>query len=295
MEYNKTYGSYQKLVEEKLKELFSNLSEAPEPLLSAMKYSIEAGGKRIRPVLLLSTCEILGGDVENALPYAAAIELIHTYSLIHDDLPCMDNDDFRRGLPTNHKVFGEGMAVLAGDALLNLAYEVLFSHAKDNPGENNVSAALEIACAAGCLGMVAGQCIDLYSENNPSAREKELDYIHRNKTGKLICASLVAGAYSAGAKPSVIETLRKFGEGLGLLFQITDDILDETGSADKLGKSVGKDREQNKLTYPKLYGLENAKKMADDLAEEIATILSEIDGDSKFLRDTVFKVLNRSK
>lgn len=295
MDYDKSYGRYLKLLEKGLEELFSRLSEVPEPLLSAMKYSLEAGGKRIRPVLLLSSCDIFGGDMQNALLFAVAIELIHTYSLIHDDLPCMDNDDFRRGMPTNHKVFGEGMATLAGDALLNLAYECILAHIRQNPSKGNISAGLEIATAAGCYGMVAGQSVDLYSENNPSAGEKELEFIHAHKTGKLICASLTAGAYCAGAREEDIEILRKFGEGLGVLFQITDDILDEVGNAGQLGKSVGKDREQNKLTYPKLYGLDRAREMANHKAEEISSLLSRLSVDAKFLRDTVFKVLNRNR
>jgi geranylgeranyl diphosphate synthase type II len=295
MDYEKSYGRYSEFFEKGLAQLFLTLSDVPEPLLSAMKYSLEAGGKRIRPVLLLSACDIFGGDLQNALPFAVAVELIHTYSLIHDDLPCMDDDDLRRGMPTNHKVFGEGMATLAGDALLNLAYEHILSHIRKNPSEGNLSAALEIAAAAGCLGMVAGQSVDLYSENNPSAGERELEFIHAHKTGKLICASLAAGAYAAEAGEEEIELLRKFGEGLGVLFQITDDILDMVGSYEQLGKSVGKDGKQNKLTYPRLYGLEKSRRMAEEKAEQILEVLSCLQKDAKFLRGTVFKVLNRNK
>ena len=295
MDYKILYNKYLSLTQNAIKETFQSFSNVPEPLISAMKYSVDAGGKRLRPVLMLAAAHLFGKNTENILPFAVSIEMIHTYSLIHDDLPCMDNDDLRRGLPTNHKVFGEGMAMLAGDGLLNMAYEILFEHILLNNETYNIKAAAQISRAAGSLGMVAGQCVDLYSGNNQSAGEKDLYYIHENKTGKLISAALVAGAYASNAKDGDVEIMRRFGHELGILFQITDDILDVVGDSKKMGKSTGKDEKQNKLTYPKIFGLEKSYFLANEKYDSIVEILGNYGENSKFLQELSFNMLNRNK
>ncbi|MDD4002741.1 MAG: polyprenyl synthetase family protein, partial [Clostridia bacterium] len=218
MNYNDKYKQYVLLAESALNEAFSSFEQVPEPLISAMKYSVNAGGKRLRPVLAFAAADMYG-NAAAAAPFAAALELIHTYSLIHDDLPCMDNDDYRRGMPSNHKVFGEGMAVLAGDALLNMAFEILFEYILKQPQAYNIKAAKVVASAAGGMGMAGGQSIDLCCVSNPLAGEKELLYIHTHKTGRLITAALVAGAYAANADDEHINVLREIGGKLGILFQ----------------------------------------------------------------------------
>lgn len=295
MDYKKQYQSFFELSEESINKALKNFQKVPEPLLSAIKYSITAGGKRLRPVLIFSAVNMFNGDIENAMPYTAAIEFIHTYSLIHDDLPCMDNDDYRRGHPTNHKVFGEGMAVLAGDGLLNMAYEIMLNHINKNNSINNIKAANIIANAAGSLGMVAGQSLDLYNENNSNAGEKELKYIHKNKTGKLITSALICGSYLANAKEQDIQIIKTIGEDLGILFQITDDILDVTGNFEKIGKSIGKDKNSNKLTYIKIYGLEKSKQIAEQNADKIIQNLEKLNCNTEFLEQLTLKMLNRNK
>lgn len=292
--YNEKYKQYVILAENALNGAFGSFEEVPEPLISAMKYSVNAGGKRLRPVLAFAAADMYG-NAAAAAPFAAALELIHTYSLIHDDLPCMDNDDYRRGLPTNHKVFGEGMAVLAGDALLNMAYEILFDYISEHPETNNIKAAKTVAFAAGGLGMAGGQSIDLCSSGNPLAGEKELLYIHAHKTGSLITASLLAGAYSANADEEHIEQLREIGDKLGILFQITDDLLDIEGDSAVLGKSTGKDEQQSKLTYPKVYGLQQSKQKARQTAQELLKLLDWFKLDVQFFIELTQKMLNRNK
>jgi geranylgeranyl diphosphate synthase type II len=295
MDYQKQYEEYQSISEEGINKELAYYNGVPEPLISAMKYSINAGGKRLRPVLLLASCAMFGGNLSVARSFAAAVELIHTYSLIHDDMPCMDNDDFRRGLPTNHKVFGEGMALLAGDGLLNTAFEIILRRICAENSLNNIKAAVVIAEAAGCLGMAGGQSLDLYSENNPAAGEKELLYIHRHKTGSLISACLCAGAYIAGADEKEVNIIKEAGEELGVLFQITDDILDVTGSLKDLGKSVNKDNSRNKLTYIKIYGLEKSKELAAASAEKAIIKLKSMKADTGFFEQTIKNMLKRTK
>ncbi|MBR4434626.1 MAG: polyprenyl synthetase family protein [Clostridia bacterium] len=246
------------------------MCQASEPLLSAMRYSLLAGGKRLRPSLALGVCDMLGGKTEIALRLGCAIELIHTYSLIHDDLPCMDDDDMRRGRPSNHKVYGEAQALLAGDALLTYAFERMLSAAQI-ANEAYYRGVLEIAKRA--FGMVAGQSMDLIAENDPEAGEEELNYIHRHKTADLLTASVLAGAYSASADEDTIKRLEAFSEKMGLLFQITDDILDREGDPALMGKTLGKDEKENKLTFVSLYGLEKAKTLAEGLQKECHAML----------------------
>lgn len=232
----------------------------PATIHKAMRYSLFAGGKRLRPVLCLAAAEACGGELEPALPAACAVECLHTYSLIHDDLPCMDNDDFRRGRPTSHKVFGEGIAVLAGDALLTQAFEILTA-APATPRYPAAAMVRELAVASGSRELIAGQVADLEGEGK-KATLRELRFIHRAKTAALLTASIRLGAMSANAAPARLESLTGFGEALGLAFQVIDDILDVTQTSEKLGKSAGKDVAAQKATYPALLGLEKSRKEA---------------------------------
>jgi geranylgeranyl diphosphate synthase type II len=228
---------------------------APTTIHKAMRYSLFAGGKRIRPVLTVAACEAVGGRPSAALPLACAVECIHTYSLIHDDLPCMDDDDLRRGKPTNHKVFGEGIAVLAGDALLTHAFQLAATDARF---------VKELAVAAGSLGLIAGQVQDLENESR-RASLNEIITTHRNKTGALINASIRLGAMAGGATPPQLRRLTKYGQDLGLAFQIIDDVLDVTSTKEAMGKSVGADAKNQKSTFPSLLGVERSRAMAADL------------------------------
>lgn len=249
------YNEYKDLFEVEFNKKINELNYVDKTLEKAVKYSLTAGGKRIRPVLILMIADVLGVDKQEVMPFALAIEFIHTYSLIHDDLPAMDNDDYRRGNLTNHKVFGEAMAILAGDALLNSAYEICFRAITSHKA---INASRILSNFAGGCGMVGGQAIDILSENDKSLfNEETLNKIHLNKTGKLIIASTMIPSCFANDK--YLVELRNFGENLGLLFQITDDILDYTSTKEELGKSVMKDKNSNKLTYVNLFGLDKAK------------------------------------
>ena len=241
-------------------------TERPETLHKAMRYSVFAGGKRLRPVLVIAGAEAVGGSAERVMPTACALELIHTYSLVHDDLPAMDDDDFRRGVPTNHKVFGEAIAILAGDALLTLAFRLVAENARDRVGALG-DVVVDIADAAGHAGMVAGQVADLEAEGRPVGAET-LDYIHTRKTGALIRASLRAGAMLCGADAPQLRALSLAGANLGLAFQIVDDILDVVASSAELGKTAGKDQIQQKATYPGIHGLEASRARARALLDE---------------------------
>lgn len=241
----------------------------PAPLRESMQYSLMAGGKRLRPVLVLAAAEAAGGKVEAAMPVACAIEMIHTYSLIHDDLPAMDNDDFRRGKPTNHKVFGDAMAILAGDALLTHAFYSVVQSSKRYGVNPAVALDIveELAAYAGARGMVGGQAADILGEQGHTGME-ELDYIHTHKTGDLIVFSLKAGARIAGASEDQLKALETYGYCIGLAFQIQDDILDITGDEAKLGKPLHSDEKQQKVTYPFLMGLEQSREMVRTLTEK---------------------------
>ncbi|KEF41787.1 MAG: farnesyl-diphosphate synthase [Cyanobium sp. CACIAM 14] len=247
--------------------------ERPESLREAMRYSLLAGGKRLRPILCLAACELAGGDADLAMPTAVALEMIHTMSLIHDDLPAMDNDDLRRGRPTNHKVYGEAKAILAGDALLTRAFEMVALRSPGVPPERLLAVVGEISLAAGAPGLVGGQVVDLECE----AREVDLDtleYIHLHKTGALLRACVLCGALIAGASEELLAALRTYARGIGLAFQIIDDILDVTASSDVLGKTAGKDLTADKTTYPKLLGLEESRHRADALVTEAKVVLA---------------------
>ena len=249
-------------------------SARPETLHKAMRYSVFAGGKRLRPVLVIAGAEAVGGRMDDVMPAACAIELIHTYSLVHDDLPAMDNDDFRRGVPTNHKVFGEAMAILAGDALLTLAFRLVADNARTGAPGRLGDLLGDLADAAGCAGMVGGQVADLESEGKRVTADT-VDYIHAHKTGALIRAALRAGAVVCGATPSEVQALGAAGAALGLAFQIVDDVLDVVASSKDLGKTAGKDRVQQKATYPALHGVEASRARARALVAEAEAALAD--------------------
>ena len=248
-----------KVVEDALD--FSLSPEKPEILRESMRYSLLAGGKRIRPILCLASCSLAGGDPNLAVPTAVAIEMIHTMSLIHDDLPSMDNDDLRRGRPTNHKVYGDAIAILAGDALLTRAFEMVSLRSPGVSPERLLNVVGELSLVAGAPGLVGGQVVDLECEGKEVDLET-LEYIHLHKTGALLKACVRTGAMIAGADTKMLEALTKYARGIGLAFQIIDDILDVTSNSEILGKTAGKDLLADKTTYPKLLGLEESKRRA---------------------------------
>ena len=251
-----------KVVEDALD--FSLSPEKPEILRESMRYSLLAGGKRIRPILCLASCSLAGGDPSFAVPTAVAIEMIHTMSLIHDDLPSMDNDDLRRGRPTNHKVYGDAIAILAGDALLTRAFEMVSLRSPGVSPERLLNVVGELSLVAGAPGLVGGQVVDLECEGKEVDLET-LEYIHLHKTGALLKACVRTGAMIAGADTKMLEALTKYARGIGLAFQIIDDILDVTSNSEILGKTAGKDLLADKTTYPKLLGLEESKRRAISL------------------------------
>jgi geranylgeranyl diphosphate synthase type II len=253
------------LVDKALGRFLPKATVKPATLHKAMRYSLFAGGKRLRPILALAAAEACGGALDPALPHACAVECIHTYSLIHDDLPCMDDDDLRRGRPTNHKVFGEGIAVLAGDALLTIAFEIL-SRATPTRRYNSTTLIRELATAAGSLWLIAGQVLDLEGEGKPTS-PRDLKFIHQSKTAALLTASIRLGAMSANAPEAKLQALTDFGHALGLAFQIIDDILDVTQTSAKLGKSAGKDAAAQKATYPAVFGLDRSRAEAHRLTQ----------------------------
>ncbi len=270
----------------------------PQIIYEAMRYSVMAGGKRLRPVLLLSACEMAGGNIEDALPFACALEMIHTYSLIHDDLPGMDNDDYRRGNLTCHKKFNEGIAILAGDGLLTYAFEIMLNKAVESGDIKYVKAAKAIAELSGSKGMLVGQVVDVCSENNPEENpvdEKTLLYIHDNKTGGLIKAALIAGAVIGGADEKTINNLETAGAKIGLAFQIKDDILDVTSTTEELGKPVGSDEKNNKVTYVSMFGLEKAEKDYERISEEAVDIIKLCGEKSAFLAEYATALIGRKK
>jgi geranylgeranyl diphosphate synthase, type II len=248
----------------------------PATLHKAMRYSLFAGGKRLRPVLCLAAAEACRGNVDDALPFACALECIHTYSLVHDDLPSMDNDDFRRGRPTCHKVFGEGIAVLAGDALLTIAFEIV-SKAKSTPRYDMSTLLREIAVAAGSQKLIAGQVADLEAEGKNVKRD-QLQFIHENKTAAILKSSVRLGAMSANAEAKKLSAITRFGQRLGLAFQIIDDILDVTQTSEILGKSAGKDLAAKKATYPAVIGLDKSRAEARRLTRQAHHMLSVFTG-----------------
>jgi len=262
-------------VEKALDASLSANSRNVEKIIESMKYSLMAGGKRIRPVLCLASCEMFGGDDSIAMPTAVALEMIHTMSLIHDDLPAMDDDDLRRGKPTNHVLYGEDVAILAGDALLSTSFEHVAAHTKGIPAERTVEVLRRLGTSVGAYGLAGGQVMDLECENKEGVTLQDLEWIHLHKTAALLKVSVAAGAVLAGASKEDVANCELYAEKIGLAFQIADDILDVTATSEQLGKTAGKDEDTNKTTYVKLLGLEQSKKEADRIVAEAKQALSK--------------------
>lgn len=253
-------NKYTELINNHLDKYLTPQDNPQHIIYDAMRYSVFAGGKRLRPVLMLSFCQMCGGDINEVIPFACALEMIHTYSLIHDDLPAMDNDDLRRGKPTNHIKYGEATAILAGDALLNKAFEVVSSYSGQNP-ERALKAVNMLSVSSGTEGMIGGQIIDMESENKTISLD-ELQYLHLHKTGAIIRAACNIGVLMGGGNDSQLKAADEFAKNLGIAFQIQDDILDVTGTEEELGKPIGSDAEEHKNTYVSITGLEKAKEMS---------------------------------
>ena len=291
MDLRRYLAARQKEVDRALDRFLPKASAKPATIHKAMRYSLFAGEKRLRPILCLAAAEACRGKIQRGLPLACAMECIHTYSLIHDDLPSMDNDDFRRGRPTCHKVFGDGIAVLAGDALLTIAFEIA-SHAESSRRYGMREILREIAVAAGSQKLIAGQVADLEAEGKRVARA-ELRYIHENKTAAILTASVRLGAMSANAREKELRAITKFGRALGLAFQVIDDILDVTQTSEKLGKSAGKDVAAKKATYPAVLGLEKSRAEAQRLTDEAHSALEMFGDSAAALRDLAGYLLAR--
>lgn len=239
----------------------------PETIYESMRYSLMAGGKRLRPILCLATCELMEGNIAQAMPTACALEMVHTMSLIHDDLPSMDNDDYRRGKLTNHKVYGDDVAILAGDGLLAYAFELIAGQTKGVTATAILDVIRRLGRAVGAAGLVGGQIVDLASEGKPETSIETLNFIHMHKTAALLEVSVVSGAILAGASTDVVERLSRYAQNIGLAFQIVDDVLDITSTQEELGKSIGKDVQAQKATYPSIWGLEESKQQAATLIQ----------------------------
>ena len=295
----RTYDEYKAIIDEHLLDFIPNIDNKSISLYESMKYSLTAGGKRLRPVLLLAACDFADGNINEALPYACAIEYIHTYSLIHDDLPSMDNDDMRRGFPTNHKVFGEALAILAGDGLLTTAFEAMEKDMMlyfDEPAKlpSRVKAAYEIAKGAGARGMVAGQVSDIEGENISYSNEM-VEYIDINKTAALIKSAIKAGLYLGTPTTEMLEKFDIYSENLGLAYQIADDILDEVGDPTEMGKAAKSDVKKMKNTYTSINGLDAAYKRLNDLTNEAVEVLSDYAESALFFTNLVHVLKDRKK
>ena len=295
----RSFDEYKELVDQHLMDFIPNIDNKSISLYESMKYSLTAGGKRLRPVLLLAACEFAGGNIKEAIPNACAIEYIHTYSLIHDDLPAMDNDDLRRGLPTNHKVYGDAIAILAGDGLLNCAFEAISKDMMlfyDSPEKirKRVNAAYEIAKGAGVRGMVAGQVSDIEAENAIASKEM-LEYIHLNKTGALIRAAIKAGLYLGNPTDSMINDLEKYSENLGIAYQIADDIMDVVGNPDEMGKAAGSDEKKHKNTYTSILDIDHARNRLDELTAKAVESIEKYYDNAEFFRNLVLDLAKRTK
>ena len=270
-----------------------NIGTRPATIHKAMRYSLFAGGKRMRPALCLAAAAVCGGRESEAMPLACAVECIHTYSLIHDDLPAMDNDDLRRGKPTNHKVFGEGIAVLAGDALLTQAFEIA-ARCKAWPRYSHQKIILELASASGSLQLIAGQVADLEAEGK-TISAADLRYIHERKTSALLCCSVRLGGMSANCTRAQLDALTDFGYHVGLAFQVIDDILDVTQTSEALGKTAGKDTQAQKATYPAIVGLEQSRKIAQKLTAKAVSALKGFRGKARALEALAEFLLKRDR
>ena len=279
-------------VEQALERCLPSVDARPARLHESIRYSVLAPGKRLRPTLVLASAEAVGGGAEDVMLTACAMECIHVFSLIHDDLPCMDNDDYRRGRPTNHKVYGDALALLAGDALLALAFQLIADNVSTAPVDRVLSTLRLVAEASGTWGMVGGQVVDMESQGREVTPDT-LRYIHAHKTGALLTASVLAGAMLAGATPQQLDTLREYGAHIGLAFQIADDILDVTGDEALIGKPVGSDEERDKATYPRLYGLDESKRRAHEEVEAAVAVLAALDERAEPLRCIARYIVDR--
>jgi geranylgeranyl diphosphate synthase type II len=293
LDFKKELKQRSDYIEILLKEYMPKEEGYQKRVIEAMNYSLSAGGKRLRPILTLEACKAICKNDKDARAFAVAIEMIHTYSLIHDDLPSLDNDDLRRGKPTNHKVFGEAMAILAGDSLLNYAFEIMLSNSigKENPNKY-LCAIYEIAKSSGIYGMIGGQVVDVESENTLIEKDK-LDFIHLNKTAAIMVGCMRAGAIIAGANETQLKNITTYAKNIGLAFQIVDDILDIVGDETKLGKNVGSDIQNNKSTYPSLLGIEKSKIIAKNLIDEAKLSINELDYDTEFLNALADYIISR--
>lgn len=296
MDLNSYLKEKENIINKALDSLLPKEDEFPQKLHKAMRYSVFAGGKRIRPILCLASAEIFEGVSNNIINVACAIEMIHTYSLIHDDLPAIDNDDLRRGIPTNHKVFGEAMAILAGDALLTSAFAVMAKCDAKTPDEDMhiLKAVRVIAEAAGSTGMVGGQVVDIESEGKEVAFPL-LEYIHIHKTGELILASCRAGVIMANGDDKSLDAVTKYGEAIGLAFQITDDLLDIEGNREETGKAVGGDAKKGKATYPSVLGIDESKKRAQELVDIAVASLNDFGRKAEPLREIARYLVKRRR
>lgn len=279
------------LVEEALNN--SLTIKKPETIYQAMRYSLLAGGKRLRPILCLATCELTGGSIDIAMPTACALEMIHTMSLIHDDLPAMDNDDYRRGQLTNHKVYGDDIAILAGDGLLAYAFEYVAVNTHNVPAERIVKVIARLGRTVGAEGLVGGQVLDLESEGKADISAQTLSFIHTHKTGALLETSVVSGAILAGASAEDITKLSRYAQNIGLAFQIIDDILDITATDEELGKTAGKDLQAQKATYPSLWGIEKSRIQAQNLIDEAIAQLTTYGEKAEPLREIANYIITR--
>ncbi len=280
-------------IEPALEESIPKQEAFPPVLMEAMSYSLMAGGKRLRPMMILEACTCLGGDPKEAMPFACAMEMIHTYSLIHDDLPAMDDDDFRRGRLTSHKAFGEDMAILAGDGLLHHAAETMANACVKNPCEKTVKAMQTILHGAGIHGMLVGQVVDVYFEGKDVGADV-LEFIHKNKTAAMIASALKSGAILGGADDELANQFYLAGEKIGVAFQILDDILDVEGNPEEFGKPIGSDEKNQKITYVTLFGIEKSREIANQLSDEAIAIWQEIGESCEFLQELTKKLTNRT-
>ncbi len=285
-------ATHRRNIEEALDHCLPSAEARPSRLHEAIRYSVLAPGKRLRPTLVLAGAEAVGGSAADVMLTACALECIHAFSLIHDDLPCMDNDDYRRGRLTNHKVYGEALALLAGDALLALAFQLIADNAATAPPDRVLPTLRLVAEASGTWGMVGGQVVDMDSQGQ-EVSAGTLRYIHEHKTGALITASVLSGAMLAGAAPEQIELLRVYGGHIGLAFQIADDILDITGDEARLGKPVGSDEERDKATYPRLYGLDESRRRARAEVDAAVETLIPFDAHAEPLRAIARYIVER--
>lgn len=286
-----TMNNYKKYIEQHLNDYFKDADGYDKLIYDSMKYSLNLGGKRLRPTLMMMTYKLYKNDFEKILPLAVALEMIHTYSLIHDDLPCMDNDDLRRGKPTNHKVYGDGIATLAGDGLLNEAMNIMFDFSLNN-GKKALESSALISHASSCEGMIGGQVVDIISEDKEITID-ELIYMHSKKTGALIKVAILSGAVMGEASCDDIKLLESYGEKLGLAFQIIDDILDVVGDENVLGKSQS-DGNNNKSNFIKFYGLNKCKELSQNLTYECIDILKKLNRNTKELETLTLELLNRN-